>query len=126
MELSTGYLNLPDSIQKILKQNNYDVNMVTSSPKANSFYKGGLVKKYIPWIYRYYEYLLLKLFKKGSSKNFDLYEYEKKGWTYHAKGIWLYEKNKILPNTTVIGSSNYSKFVLFIAIFIKYLRFKII
>lgn len=82
------------------------MNIVTSSPKANSFYNGGRVKKYIPWMYRYYESLLLKMFR--NKENFGLYEFEKQGWTFHSKGIWIYENNKILPNMTIIGSSNYS------------------
>lgn len=35
------------------------VHLLTSSPKANGFYKGGLVKKYIPGIYRFNEMKML-------------------------------------------------------------------
>lgn len=35
------------------------VHLLTSSPKANGFYKGGLVKKYIPGIYRVNEMKML-------------------------------------------------------------------
>ena len=57
------------------------------------------------------------MFNKKDNDKFGLYEYEKKGWTFHAKGVWLYENNEVLPSLTVIGSSNYSKFS-----FLVYLR----
>jgi CDP-diacylglycerol---glycerol-3-phosphate 3-phosphatidyltransferase len=38
-----------------------------------------------------------------------LSEYERHGWTYHAKGLWYYLPNSKLPNLTVIGSSNYGE-----------------
>ena len=39
----------------------------------------------------------------------DLYEYKRKKWTYHAKGLWLFTENNENPSMTVIGSSNFSK-----------------
>ena len=82
---------------------------MTSSPRANGFYKGGATKKYIPGIYRANEEVLLKGVKKD---NFYLYEYENGDWTFHGKGAWLYEGDgtRSGENLTmsIIGSSNYS------------------
>lgn len=36
-------------------------------------------------------------------------EYEKPGWTYHAKGLWYYLPGSDLPNLTLIGSSNFGE-----------------
>jgi CDP-diacylglycerol--glycerol-3-phosphate 3-phosphatidyltransferase len=78
--------------------------VLTSSPRANGFYKAGRVKKYIPGIYRVNELQLLKKYPQ-----LKMHEWEAFGWTYHAKGAWFYnpeEKDKV--DLSVIGSSNYS------------------
>ena len=78
--------------------------ILTSSPRANGFYKGGLFKKYIPGLYRANE---LALLKRNKHRNLRMYEYEHGEWTFHAKGAWVYEQ-AALPTMTVVGSSNYS------------------
>ena len=35
-----------------------------------------------------------------------MYEYESSGWTFHGKGAWVYEDDKV--SMSVIGSSNFS------------------
>lgn len=82
--------------------------LLTSSPRANGFYKAGMFKKHIPGMYRANEYDLLK---QNKGKNVKICEYENGEWTFHAKGAWFYEKDYLspdLPVMTVIGSSNYS------------------
>lgn len=39
----------------------------------------------------------------------NFFEYEKPGWTYHAKGLWYYLPCCTLPNLTLIGSSNFGE-----------------
>lgn len=39
----------------------------------------------------------------------NFFEYEKDGWTYHAKGLWYYLPQSKLPNLTLIGSSNFGE-----------------
>ena len=81
--------------------------MLTSSPKANGFYKGGSFKKYIPGLYRLNAVDLIKS-NKGKD-NLKVHEYTNGDWTYHAKGAWIYEKDEDKgPVMTVIGSSNFS------------------
>lgn len=36
-------------------------------------------------------------------------EYERPGWTYHAKGLWYYLPGSHLPDLTLIGSSNFGE-----------------
>jgi hypothetical protein len=57
-----------------------DIKILAASPEANSFFNAGRVKEKIPLFYRYNVISWLKLFK-------DVYEYQKLGWTYHAKGL---------------------------------------
>jgi CDP-diacylglycerol--glycerol-3-phosphate 3-phosphatidyltransferase len=107
IRISSGYLNLCGKIINYLKDNDYEIDVITSSPQANSFYKAGFLKKNIPYLYRVFELNLLKTFKNKS--NFSLFEFYRQNWSFHSKGIWFYEKEKEYPTMTVIGSSNYSK-----------------
>ena len=72
------------------------------------FLKQDLSNKWIPNMYREYELLLLKKWTNNINGNVKLYEFQKDGWTFHAKGCWVYENGSKYPNLTVIGSSNYS------------------
>lgn len=36
-------------------------------------------------------------------------EYLKKGWTYHAKGLWYYPPESEFPTITLIGSPNFGE-----------------
>ena len=62
LRLATGYLNLQKEFTREMLKTDRDgaVQLLTSSPRANGFYKGGLVKKYIPGVYRANEERLLK------------------------------------------------------------------
>lgn len=66
--------------------------VLTSSPRANGFYKAGRFKKYIPGMYRVNELNVLEGNK--SQGNISIHEYEHGEWTYHAKGAWLYEQDQ--------------------------------
>ena len=53
IKLATGYLNLQKEFEEVLNSNkNLITDIITSSPRANGFYKGGMFKKYIPGMYR--------------------------------------------------------------------------
>ncbi len=108
IRISSGYLNLTGFLTESLHKSTSSIDVVTSSPRANSFYKAGFLKKNIPYFYRRYEQLLLK--KMKDKNNFSLYEFQREGWSFHSKGFWLYEKGREYPTMTIIGSSNYSKF----------------
>ena len=109
IRLSSGYLNLSDFIINTFKSKDYEVEIVTSSPKANSFYKAGFIKKNIPYFYRIYEQGILQNMKNKA--NFSLFEFHRENWSFHSKGLWFYEKEKQNPSMTVIGSSNYSNYI---------------
>ena len=77
---------------------------MTSSPRANGFYRAGRVKKFIPGLYRVNEEKVLKQLKNPEAV--EMYEYESAGWTFHGKGAWLYENDQL--SMSIIGSSNFS------------------
>ena len=59
--MATGYLNLQKEFLKVIASNKkMKTDLLTSSPRANGFYNGGLIKKHIPGIYRINEYKVLK------------------------------------------------------------------
>ena len=76
--------------------------------EANGFYDGGFFKGVIPFLYRVYEMKLLTLLKKQNNNKVEIFEYFRGEWTYHTKGMWVYE-NQENPSLTLIGSSNYSQ-----------------
>lgn len=36
-----------------------------------------------------------------------MFEFQRRDWTFHGKGIWVTFPGEILPQLTVIGSSNF-------------------
>jgi len=105
LNLATGYLNLPQNYIQALSSRKNSVKLLTSSPRANGFYKAGRVKKYIPGIYRVNEIDCLKRYP-----NLKIYEWEAFGWTFHGKGAWFYSKeDPTRVELSVIGSSNFSE-----------------
>jgi hypothetical protein len=87
LHFSTGYLNMPDFLIDILRKKDYNFSAFTSSPQANSFFKGGFIKKHIPNIYRNYEKQLLQQIPRTK-----LFEFIRENWTFHSKGLWIKEK----------------------------------
>eukprot|EP00826_Nyctotherus_ovalis_P043506 TRINITY_DN458_c0_g3_i1.p1 TRINITY_DN458_c0_g3~~TRINITY_DN458_c0_g3_i1.p1 ORF type:complete len:267 (+),score=22.67 TRINITY_DN458_c0_g3_i1:944-1744(+) len=102
IKLASGYLNLPKSFSERLFSAKCPIDLMAASPKANGFYESGFFKRWIPILYRCFEYYLLKDLKANAT----LYEYVKENWTYHGKGSWYYE-GESRPSMTIIGSSNY-------------------
>jgi CDP-diacylglycerol---glycerol-3-phosphate 3-phosphatidyltransferase len=109
LKLATGYFNLQEElISEIKKSASLKTDFLTSSPRANGFYRAGRFKKFIPGMYRVNELRILRETQKH--KNVRMFEYENGEWTFHAKGAWLYEKTQPqLPQMTIVGSSNFSR-----------------
>ena len=93
LKLATGYFNLQEElISEIKKSASLKTDFLTSSPRANGFYRAGRFKKFIPGMYRVNELRILRETQKH--KNVRMFEYENGEWTFHAKGAWLYEKTQ--------------------------------
>ena len=93
VRLGTGYLNLQKEVFAELMRVKHAVHLLTSAPKANGFYQGGRIKKYIPGIYRVNEMHMLQSHSRMVQKpeDFAIFEYLKGDWTFHGKGAWIYE-----------------------------------
>jgi CDP-diacylglycerol--glycerol-3-phosphate 3-phosphatidyltransferase len=107
LQLATGYLNLQKQYLKLINNLTAECNILTSSPRANSFYQAGRVKKFIPGLYRVNALNILKQNKKKGG-NISVNEWSHGDWTFHGKGAWIYEEGSTVPQMTVIGSSNFS------------------
>ena len=51
---------------------------------------------------------LLTILNKRNNNKVAILEYFRGEWTFHTKGMWIYE-NQENPSLTLIGSSNYSQ-----------------
>lgn len=89
IHLATGYLNLQKQYQKLINDLPGQCHILSSSPKANSFYKAGRFKKFIPGLYRLNAINLLK--QNKPKNNMTINEWGSGDWTFHAKGAWIYE-----------------------------------
>ncbi|KAH8328762.1 hypothetical protein KR074_007575, partial [Drosophila pseudoananassae] len=111
LKLATGYFNLTqeymDTItHKCLAQ----CSILMAHPNANGFQgakgvAGGIPAAYTLIAKSFYESLV----RRQQNHRVNFFEYEKPGWTYHAKGLWYYLPEARLPNLTLIGSSNFGE-----------------
>ncbi|KAF8910525.1 hypothetical protein CPB84DRAFT_1672690 [Gymnopilus junonius] len=117
LDLTSGYFSLYTPYQEhVLQAKNVDCRIVASSPEANGFYGSKGISGRIPEGYTLYEQRFMKAVSeagrlwKGPSPSQGqgvlLSEWEKPGWTYHAKGIWLSPSSSSLPVLTLFGSTN--------------------
>lgn len=111
INLSTGYFNLTQIYMDTLAvkcQANCDILM--AHPNANGFQGAKGPAGGIPAAYSQISKMFLKkLIECNQSHRINLYEYEKPGWTYHAKGLWYYLPGSFTPDLTLIGSSNFGE-----------------
>ncbi|EDO07531.1 phosphatidylglycerophosphate synthase domain containing protein [Babesia bovis T2Bo] len=133
--IATAYLNFTDRYVNMFKEilkfglqlgKPTPLQVVTSSPYANSFYKDGHLKRMVALCYSTAATWLFNGLKQDSKYPDDIYmEYNRPNHTFHAKGIWILKDRLPLeaahtseaqfdacvepPCATVIGSSNYGK-----------------
>lgn len=102
--LSSAYLNIPPRLLKVINDSGLKLDVLTSSPRCNGFYGANNVSKYLPDAYSYLEMKLLEKFP-----NIRIFEYNRPGWTFHAKGFWADFKFKSSTwSVCTIGSSNFN------------------
>ncbi|KAJ6507731.1 hypothetical protein C8R47DRAFT_1004973 [Mycena vitilis] len=108
LDLTSGYFGLYKEYQDlILQSSNIDCCIVAASPRANGFYGSRGVSGRIPEGYTLLEQRFMNAVKRaGRESSVRLNEWERDGWTYHAKGIWLSEAAGSPPVLTLFGSTN--------------------
>ncbi|TFK36676.1 hypothetical protein BDQ12DRAFT_236985 [Crucibulum laeve] len=117
LDLTSGYFSLYKPYQDLILGSPYvDCKIVAAAPKANGFFGSNGISGRIPEGYTLYEQRFMKAVKKagrlwkdatgGGGQGVQLSEWSKKGWTYHAKGIWLSPSPLSPPVLTLFGSTN--------------------
>ena len=113
--LASGYFNLSPLAQHIFsKAQNIRSpwRILTSSPRANSFFGSSGASRYIPDAYRSIEHAFLidqnkrPSLARNAAGEEVIYEYNRPNWTFHAKGLWMDDPNSGIA-VTIIGSSNF-------------------
>ncbi|KAF8176134.1 hypothetical protein K438DRAFT_2022661 [Mycena galopus ATCC 62051] len=111
INLTSGYFGLYKEYQNlILRSSNLDCQIVASSPRANGFYGSRGISGRIPEGYTLLEQRFMNAVQRADRQStVRLNEWERDGWTYHAKGIWLSEAADRPPMLTLFGSTNLNR-----------------
>ncbi|CAF1306052.1 unnamed protein product [Adineta steineri] len=110
--LATSYFNMTKEYENEIidnKRKDTEISLLTASPQANGFYGSRGISRFVPIGYSENEREFIDRAEKKCSndKQIRMFEYFRSQWTYHAKGLWLYEKDKEYPVLTCIGSPNF-------------------
>ncbi|XP_049633158.1 CDP-diacylglycerol--glycerol-3-phosphate 3-phosphatidyltransferase, mitochondrial [Suncus etruscus] len=106
--LTTGYFNLTQAYMDLVLGTRAEYRILLASPEVNGFFGAKGVAGAIPAAYvhieRQFYHAVCRL---GQQDRVQLQEYQHPGWTFHAKGLWLYMPGSSLPCLTLIGSPNF-------------------
>jgi CDP-diacylglycerol--glycerol-3-phosphate 3-phosphatidyltransferase len=91
--VSTGYLNFHDHFTRLLLKLRMNVTVLAASPEANGFFNASGISGSLPVAYSVIGQRLLRAAHAAKKAGaFQMCEYRRRGWTYHAKGLWFTEK----------------------------------
>lgn len=111
INLTTGYFNLTQTYMNTLATTcKAKCDILMAHPNANGFLgasgpAGGIPAAYSQIAKTFYQ----RLAELAQAQRIKLFEYDRTGWTYHAKGLWYYLPESFLPDLTLIGSSNFGE-----------------
>ncbi|EIW84762.1 hypothetical protein CONPUDRAFT_116933 [Coniophora puteana RWD-64-598 SS2] len=116
MDLTSGYFGLYEPYQRLLLRSRVGCDIIAAAPKANGFYGSRGISGLIPEGYTLLEQRFMRAVHaagRGDTSTAQdqdgavrLREWERDGWTYHAKGIWLSPTPTSAPVLTLFGSTN--------------------
>ncbi|KAJ0177292.1 hypothetical protein K1T71_007301 [Dendrolimus kikuchii] len=108
IQLATGYFNLTDQYAgTLLKDCKANISLLMAHPNANGFLgasgpAGGIPHAYSLIAQKFWQ----KVLDSNQASRVCMMEYERRGWTFHAKGLWYYPPGSGVPWATIIGSAN--------------------
>ncbi|XP_037259022.1 CDP-diacylglycerol--glycerol-3-phosphate 3-phosphatidyltransferase, mitochondrial isoform X3 [Falco rusticolus] len=106
--LTTGYFNLTQAYMDLILGTRAEYRILLASPEVNGFFGAKGVAGAIPAAYVYIEHQFYsEVCYLHQQERVQLQEYSRAGWTFHAKGLWLYLAGSNLPCLTLIGSPNF-------------------
>ncbi|CAH0723312.1 unnamed protein product, partial [Brenthis ino] len=106
--LATGYFNLTEKYATILLRDcKASISLLMAHPNANGFMgaagpAGGIPHAYSLIARQFWQ----KVVEYNQTCRVQVLEYERPGWTFHAKGLWYYPPGSGVPWATVVGSAN--------------------
>ncbi|RDB28573.1 CDP-diacylglycerol--glycerol-3-phosphate 3-phosphatidyltransferase [Hypsizygus marmoreus] len=117
VDLTSGYFGLYQPYQEHILASDAETRIVVASPKANGFYGSKGMSGRIPEGYTLLEQRFVRAVQKAHrlwdpmasgarGRGVQLSEWEREGWTYHAKGIWVSPDASSPPVLTLFGSTN--------------------
>ncbi|KAL9939978.1 hypothetical protein V8E36_000683 [Tilletia maclaganii] len=130
IDLTTGYFSPSPALVDLLlsrHQNRFEASyllrILTASPRSNGFFGSGFPSGLLPAAYVLLERAFAKRARaagwvsssdlgqveKQHGRRLEMRRWERPGWTYHAKGIWITPPSSLHPTTTFLGSSNYGR-----------------
>ena len=97
--VSTGYLNFHNHYKQLLLQMRTNISIIAASPKANGFFTASGISSSLPVAYSLIAQRLYREAQKyarhlPARQSFEINEYEREEWTYHAKGLWFTEEQE--------------------------------
>ncbi|NWW96689.1 PGPS1 protein, partial [Rhynochetos jubatus] len=106
--LTTGYFNLTQAYMDLVLGTRAEYRILLASPEVNGFFGAKGVAGAIPAAYVHIErQFYSELCCLRQQERVRLQEYSRAGWTFHAKGLWLYLAGSDLPCLTLVGSPNF-------------------
>ncbi|XP_073092115.1 CDP-diacylglycerol--glycerol-3-phosphate 3-phosphatidyltransferase, mitochondrial isoform X2 [Manis javanica] len=106
--LTTGYFNLTQAYMDLVLGTRAEYQILLASPEVNGFFGAKGVAGAIPAAYVHIErQFYSEVCSLGQQERIQLQEYWRRGWTFHAKGLWLYLAGSSVPCLTLIGSPNF-------------------
>ncbi|KAI0807808.1 hypothetical protein C8Q74DRAFT_1343406 [Fomes fomentarius] len=116
VDLTSGYFALYRPFQTALINSGLACRILAASPKANGFYGSKGISGRIPEAYTLFERRFMGAVRAAQKEwthessevitGVQLHEWEREGWTYHAKGIWVRPTPASAPVLTLFGSTN--------------------
>jgi len=111
LSVGSAYFNLTSKyMRSVLNSPCQNIRIITAAPISNGFYTAKGMSGYIPKAYDCMEqHFFNRVQKYGRQNEIKIHEYLRDGWTFHAKGLWLFAPNDQKPCLTIIGSSNFGQ-----------------
>jgi len=106
VRMTTGYFNPTlDTLGAVKDESKAEFDILMAHPSANGFLGSRFPSGGIPAAYT----LIAKQFFQQIIQlgRIRLLEWQREGWTFHAKGLWLHDEKEDSPCLTMIGSPNF-------------------
>ena len=109
--MATGYFNLPAAYsRRILATPCPRLRVLTASARANGFHGARGLAAAIPDAYAdIARAFCAQARRAGRAGVVKVLQYDRPGWTYHAKGVWVADAAQQEDMMTVIGSPNFGE-----------------